>query len=120
MPEAKLLRKTFGVLVVNLTARWRLRTVHTRQKLELWSALASGISWTFLANSTFVLFLICLIVKSWQCTILGGNDSAIEVEAQLDPNYSRLRRYNVTMTCEAESDDYFEFHAPTVDLFLRV
>ena len=91
--ESKLLSTIFTTLICNLTSHWRLRTLKLRQKLEFWSALASGLSWTFLANTWIVLMLLAVIFEEADTLVAGGDDSVADIPCDESPNFAKAEQF---------------------------
>ena len=93
MPDAVQLRRTFLALMANLSSHWRLKSLKARQKLDFFASLVSGLSWTFLANTWFIIMLACLLLEEFESILAGGDDSAIENPEHVKADYNIAEKF---------------------------
>ena len=88
--------------------------MRAKQKLQFYAALASGVSWTFMSNTWFIIFLVRLILQDFKVIVEGGDDSAIEIKSDAVVDYDEAARFSVATTEESNHPAWFIFHSMIV------
>lgn len=110
-PRCRLLRKAFLIWVGSLAAHWRSKTIHMRQVVNLFRALASGVPHTFLWNSLLILMSLASCEQEWNVAVLGGDDLAVGQLLYSKLNFGKMAPFKVNFEVPAPTIGVFAFHS---------